>query len=134
MSDLAPVFSLLEVAGPPSEDLASRLHGLFQTIREKILAGISELTNQENQAFEDFGHRKERNTQVIEAIERLLDHLRQYIKENETCIKRETDIINAATAKRTRNQVVLDSAKDLCSAYNDNYSSNSQDRYSPHPT
>lgn len=64
----------------------------------------------------------------MEAIATLIGHLRDYIKQNENCIKRETDIINAATSKKTRNQVVLDSAKDLCGAYDDNHSVSSADR------
>jgi regulator of extracellular matrix RemA (YlzA/DUF370 family) len=82
----------------------------------------------ENAAIEDFNHRRERNVLILEELAALIEHLKAYIKENETCIKREGDLINAATQKKNRNQVVLDSANDLCNAYQDNLAVNSQQR------
>jgi DNA repair exonuclease SbcCD ATPase subunit len=107
--------------GEVSTDLAARLRNLLDTVANKVQDALASLTEEENQSIAEYNDRKERLTKLIGMIEELLEHLAEYIHEMEKCVKTEEDIINAATAKRVRNQHMLDYALDMCRAFAENY-------------
>jgi len=105
------------------EGFLERVKGMLNNFREKVVADFQTAATSEDENVNQYTTDKTRLETTISNLENQLTSLEFEIGELKKCIGTQTGIINTATAKRDRNQRLLDDAHNLCNATENEYQS-----------
>jgi predicted nucleic acid-binding Zn-ribbon protein len=103
------------------EALLERVKTLLNNYRDKIEQEFQEAAAAEQAAIEAYNEDKNRLVTTIDHLTNQKQGLEEELQELEKCIVVQTGIVMSASAKRDRNQRLLDDARALCQAVTDEY-------------
>lgn len=122
---MAPIMSALAQLAQADiqadEGLLEKVRDLFIKYKEDMGIKFAEAAEAEQKAEEEYAETKARLEATIEHLAQQEIDLAIEIEALDKCIVMQTGIVQAATAKRDRNQELLDAATEMCASFNAEY-------------